>query len=119
MNVRMGSERHISGESAVMPLPDALPAEVAGAAAILGHGTRYKGSAKLESVAGEGHLGGLVLPKQETSVEAAESGVKKGNTFEVCIVKPTCCAINLSLDISWSDPFGCAKEAESTATCSK
>ncbi|EIE22586.1 hypothetical protein COCSUDRAFT_42253 [Coccomyxa subellipsoidea C-169] len=83
MTVRMGSERHISGDSAVMPLPDAVPEDLVDAAAILGRGTRYRGSAKLESVATEGgHLGGLALPKMEpggghASADAAKSGVNK------------------------------------------
>lgn len=95
MTVRMGSERHISGESAVMPLPDVVPAEVAGAAAILGHGTRYRGSAKLEAVAREGHLGGLALPKQEVTTETAKSGVKQGDLP------------------SWSYPFSCCTKEHS------
>lgn len=89
MTVRMGSERHISGDSAVMPLPDAVPEDLVDAAAILGRGTRYRGSAKLESVTTEGgHLGGLALPKMEpggghASADAANSGVNKGDAFWV------------------------------------
>ncbi|CAL8468261.1 g7800 [Coccomyxa elongata] len=76
MTVRMGMERHISDDSAVMPLPDALPADLASAAAILGHGPRFRGSAKMET--GGGHLGGLSLPKQETSKDAASRDATEG-----------------------------------------
>ena len=76
MTVRMGSERHISDDSAVMPLPDVLPADLASAAAILGHGPRVRGSAKLET--GGGHLGGLSLPKQEP---AKDPSGNKGETI--------------------------------------
>lgn len=78
MTVRMGTEGHISDDSAVMPLPDALPGDLASAAAILGHGPRIRGSAKMET--GGGHLGGLSLPKQETSKDAASRDATEGET---------------------------------------
>ncbi|BDA43785.1 hypothetical protein COCOBI_04-8010 [Coccomyxa sp. Obi] len=76
MTVRMGGKHHISGDSAVMPLPDALPTDLASAAAILGHGPRFRGSAKMEI--GGGHLGGLSLPKQEPTKAAASRDAEKG-----------------------------------------
>lgn len=65
MTVRLGSERHLGGESAVLPLPDTLPADLASAKAILGAGPRHRGSVKLET---GGHLGGLALPTQKPGI---------------------------------------------------